>query len=845
MSKKIISILISVMMVLSLALPAYAFDRNPDYSLGDVDGNGKISAADARKILRHAAQVDNLSDAQLWAADIDGNNKISASDARIALRISATLDSIDKYIKEDETDKDTDADTDTSTELSGYLGGNVAAMEKALGVKFSNADSNYTSDVCNVVAEGSSGANIKTITLFTANGYSLCGVKIGDNLDSVRKSIAAKNMLYNVDINETEGYVRTVNAYDYTCAKYLDIFFDYETGTVRKISCYTDKYDIGRFIGYQFEDVYNIFPGLEYNSADSAALGNDVYSNKYISVNLNQDGAVVDVFVYGECVVPVYSVCYGDTREKVEEKFSSNGIEFIDENTGYRESDGVYISLDFADNGTVCYINVYLQSEDGGYEYVDLSYVLFWNVYDIADTYNIGICEGEFGVYYAEDMTISFVTSDGRVHQIVLEGYSDFGIRGIQIGMHRDEVISIFEAMGFEDSQNGTFIEELSGNTILVEYDNEDCAKSIAYSNLNNSIDLSTFLNSTIDDVFMKLGSDFEFDGDNIYSNDEILIRVVESEECQYVDGVEIDAGDNYNILGVSIGMDAGNALDMLQNLGLEGRYVADDEIRAWDYSSEFVFIAFVDEYNQITYLGCMFTENDVENILGENIEDVIYTYPDIIYDEMLDVYTNEHIRCYLNESGIVNSVYVSDSAFTVFDTCCGMPLSDAIEIVAKYGFEATDENIVCNETENIVIVYDYEEGVICGIDVYAGGADDDTDTETIELVYYLGESAEAVASELGLFIDEEGDYVADGYQIRPDFSGKIKEVNISDECDATIYFITYGTSAADAIANLEINGLTVSDYGTMIYAEDATNGIFVMVTLIDGYVNIIAASYL
>ena len=58
--------------------------------LGDANLDGKVQANDARKILRHAARIDFISDeAALALCDIDGNGKVNASDARLALRMAS------------------------------------------------------------------------------------------------------------------------------------------------------------------------------------------------------------------------------------------------------------------------------------------------------------------------------------------------------------------------------------------------------------------------------------------------------------------------------------------------------------------------------------------------------------------------------------------------------------------------------------------------------------------------------------------------------------------------------------------------------------------------------------
>lgn len=61
--------------------------------IGDVNADGKVTAADARLILRRAANLESFTDNQTIASDVDKNNKITASDARKVLRVSSSLDS--------------------------------------------------------------------------------------------------------------------------------------------------------------------------------------------------------------------------------------------------------------------------------------------------------------------------------------------------------------------------------------------------------------------------------------------------------------------------------------------------------------------------------------------------------------------------------------------------------------------------------------------------------------------------------------------------------------------------------------------------------------------------------
>ncbi len=66
----------------------------PDILAGDVDGNGKVTAGDARKALRISAHLAEPTERELLAADLDSNGKVTAGEARKILRVSARLDTL-------------------------------------------------------------------------------------------------------------------------------------------------------------------------------------------------------------------------------------------------------------------------------------------------------------------------------------------------------------------------------------------------------------------------------------------------------------------------------------------------------------------------------------------------------------------------------------------------------------------------------------------------------------------------------------------------------------------------------------------------------------------------------
>ncbi len=69
-----------------------------DITLGDVDADGVIDAADARHILRKAADLVEFTEEQFYRADVNKDGAVTAEDARIVLRIAAQLDSIENYL---------------------------------------------------------------------------------------------------------------------------------------------------------------------------------------------------------------------------------------------------------------------------------------------------------------------------------------------------------------------------------------------------------------------------------------------------------------------------------------------------------------------------------------------------------------------------------------------------------------------------------------------------------------------------------------------------------------------------------------------------------------------------
>ncbi|MBQ6019765.1 MAG: dockerin type I repeat-containing protein [Clostridia bacterium] len=87
--KKTLAVFI-ILLLLSV-LPVKAAQ---EWTLGDVNADGRISASDARLVLRRAARLEEFETARENAADADRSGRVTASDARLLLRVAARLETL-------------------------------------------------------------------------------------------------------------------------------------------------------------------------------------------------------------------------------------------------------------------------------------------------------------------------------------------------------------------------------------------------------------------------------------------------------------------------------------------------------------------------------------------------------------------------------------------------------------------------------------------------------------------------------------------------------------------------------------------------------------------------------
>ena len=112
MNKKIIAFLLTIVTILSAVS---IMGSAAKLMAGDVSGDGKVTASDARKVLRVAAGLDVMDAEKMIVADITGDGKITASDARKILRAAAGLETLPEI--ETTTEAETTTEPESTTEV--------------------------------------------------------------------------------------------------------------------------------------------------------------------------------------------------------------------------------------------------------------------------------------------------------------------------------------------------------------------------------------------------------------------------------------------------------------------------------------------------------------------------------------------------------------------------------------------------------------------------------------------------------------------------------------------------------------------------------------------------------
>lgn len=104
--KPMLSFFMAVLTCFCVCFNTFAYEKASDeviseinnYQKGDVNLDGKITASDARIVLRISAKIEYVDDLRIKLADFNSDDKVNAADARYILRKSAKLDPFAKPI---------------------------------------------------------------------------------------------------------------------------------------------------------------------------------------------------------------------------------------------------------------------------------------------------------------------------------------------------------------------------------------------------------------------------------------------------------------------------------------------------------------------------------------------------------------------------------------------------------------------------------------------------------------------------------------------------------------------------------------------------------------------------
>ena len=121
MKHKNLAAAVVTILCMAIVLSAFSSVSFARRKLGDVDGDGFITSADARTALRASVKLDTLTEEEYLAADADGDGFVTSADARAILRASVKLDPLpDVYVSDgEEPTSDVEAtptDAETTTE---------------------------------------------------------------------------------------------------------------------------------------------------------------------------------------------------------------------------------------------------------------------------------------------------------------------------------------------------------------------------------------------------------------------------------------------------------------------------------------------------------------------------------------------------------------------------------------------------------------------------------------------------------------------------------------------------------------------------------------------------------
>lgn len=456
--KKMLCVIVSVVMVLSLFCTTgiVSFADDVQYTLGDIDGSGKIEPSDARTILRGAVNLEKLSDAQNKAADIDADGGVTPADARIALRVSVNLEDIKDYIAatpDDEKVREEDA--------SQYILGTVDDIITAgIELEYDDETAIWSSDGFSVLVNeydydlDGTVDEIEVCSVFIDNEseYDIYGVKYGMTMEEAVEKLAENGIEAEID------EYGDIYAADYKTGLY---FFasTYGSDKVEYVEIFYNEIDLGMYIG---DDIY----AFMYLMPDVGFLNEaqNIYGNDYVELHASAYG-YVNYMILTDAVdtISIYGIRVGMTVEQVQEALLWTAFEPQGDYL-YNASFNERLNIVYSADGTVERVEL----SRGAYS--DLAMYIFDEVEFIYNDFSY-LSDDETGL--GSDTVHFGITTDGEyeyVTEVQIKGEASFHILDITYGMPVDEALEYLSNYGYDVELNtvcffeGEYIELLSSD---------------------------------------------------------------------------------------------------------------------------------------------------------------------------------------------------------------------------------------------------------------------------------------------------------------------------------------------------------------------------------------------
>lgn len=478
MMKKICLLTISILMCFALTVISVSA---ADISLGDVSGDGKITASDARLALRAAADLDKLSETQKACADVNGDIKVTAADARILLRIAAGLDSIDNYVKEEPqeptattqppetTTKEPETTTlppetttqppetttkapetttlppetttqppeETAVDLADYLGKHIDEFID----DFSEYE--YDKDVNTYIFGETVGVETdhKDIIVYICYSYtqhdeteySCFGVTQGQTEAEAEAAIKNKGFVKE-DEESSMWYNEASDRY---------IVFESEDGIITYITIATGQYldmtlnsdDIQYLLFEEKSYIMDVIPGLKYNP------GNGAYSSDCVTVIFDRNGVTQFVSIDDECDFKILGATVGMDKEEAayyctEETFDNTDKSFL---TVCDYVAGIKVIMYYDKNGIITQITAVKDIHN-------VEDYLGWEYEEIIETFPDLVYVD--GIY--RNGTFGFALKNNKVVEAGILYFSMSNVYSCYVGQSYNDAVDVLEDQGFE-----------------------------------------------------------------------------------------------------------------------------------------------------------------------------------------------------------------------------------------------------------------------------------------------------------------------------------------------------------------------------------------------------------